>query len=77
NAPFALEINKNQEEYQQTWVKDFIDAYGVKGLIGLTAFFGSLYAQQIRKTHKSFPFVELVGEPGTGKSTLITFLWKL
>lgn len=77
NAPFALEINKNQEEYQQGWVKDLIDAYGVKGLIGLTAFFGGLYAQQIRKTHKSFPFLELVGEPGTGKSTLIQFLWKL
>ncbi len=38
NAPFALEINKSQEEYQQRWVTDFIDAYGVKGLIGLTAF---------------------------------------
>jgi len=27
--------------------------------------------------HKSFPFVEIVGEPGTGKSTLLNFLWKL
>jgi hypothetical protein len=27
--------------------------------------------------HKSFPFIELVGEPGTGKSTLLSFLWKL
>lgn len=26
---------------------------------------------------KSFPFLEVVGEPGAGKSTLIEFLWKL
>ncbi|HHR4158427.1 TPA: bifunctional DNA primase/helicase, partial [Salmonella enterica] len=26
---------------------------------------------------KSFPFLEIVGEPGTGKSTLLEFLWKL
>lgn len=77
NSPFSLKINAQQSDYEKKWVVDLIDAYGVKGLIALTTFFGSLYAQQIRKTHKSFPFLELVGEPGTGKSTLIQFLWKL
>ncbi|EOR05009.1 toprim domain-containing protein [Acinetobacter tandoii] len=76
-APFSLDINSNQGDYQKQWITDLIDAYGVKGLIALTTFFGSLYAQQIRKMHKSFPFVEIVGEPGTGKSTLLQFLWKL
>lgn len=76
-APFTLDINANQAEYQKQWTTDLIDAYGVKGLIALTTFFGSLYAQQIRQVHKSFPFIEIVGEPGTGKSTLLQFLWKL
>lgn len=76
-APFTLDINANQADFQQQWITDLIEAYGVKGLIALTTFFGSLYAQQIRKMHKSFPFVEIVGEPGTGKSTLLNFLWKL
>lgn len=76
-APFTLDINANQAEYQNAWCTDLIGAYGVKGLIALTTFFGSLYAQQIRQKHKSFPFVEIVGEPGTGKSTLLQFLWKL
>ncbi|WP_151710589.1 toprim domain-containing protein [Acinetobacter brisouii] len=76
-APFTLDINSTPSDYQKQWITDLIDAYGVKGLIALTAFFGSLYAQQIRKMHKSFPFVEIVGEPGTGKSTLLQFLWKL
>lgn len=76
-APFALEINPKLTDYKKQWITDFIEAYSVRGLITLTAFFGSLYAQQIRKMHKSFPFFEVVGEPGTGKSTLLLFLWKL
>lgn len=76
-APFTLDINANQTDYQNAWITDLIGAYGVKGLLALTTFFGSLYAQQIRQMHKSFPFVELVGEPGTGKTTLLQFLWKL
>ena len=76
-APFQLEINNNASDYTDAWVKDLLDAYDVRGMVALTAFFGSLFAQQIRSMHKSFPFVELVGEPGTGKSTLLSFLWKL
>ena len=76
-APFQLEINNNASDYTDAWVKDLLEAYDVRGMVALTAFFGSLFAQQIRSMHKSFPFVELVGEPGTGKSTLLSFLWKL
>ncbi|WP_287001098.1 toprim domain-containing protein [Acinetobacter sp.] len=75
--PFALDINAKMNEYKKEWINDLIDAYSVRGLVTLTAFFGSLYAQQIRKMHKSFPFFEAGGEPGTGKSTLLLFLWKL
>ena len=76
-APFQLEINNNASDYTDAWVKDLLDTYDVRGMVALTAFFGSLFAQQIRSMHKSFPFIELVGEPGTGKSTLLSFLWKL
>lgn len=76
-APFQLEINSNASDYTDAWVKDFLEAYDVRGMVALTAFLGSLFAQQIRSMHKSFPFIELVGEPGTGKSTLLSFLWKL
>lgn len=77
NAPFTLIINKIREDYKKEWITDLIGAYGIKGLLVLTTFFGSLYAQQIRQMSKSFPFVELVGEAGTGKTTLLQFLWKL
>lgn len=77
NMPFKLKINKEQNEYKKEWVADLIQAYDVRGLVTLTAFFGSLFAQQIRKMHKSFPFLEVVGQPGTGKSTMLNFMWKL
>lgn len=52
-------------------------AFGEKGYVALAFWLGSLFAEQIRERDKSFPFLEIVGEPGTGKSTLIEFLWKL
>lgn len=77
NVPFNLKINKEQGEYKKEWIDDLIQAYDVRGLITLTAFFGSLFVQQIRKKHKSFPFLEIVGHAGTGKSTMLNFMWKL
>ncbi len=38
---------------------------------------GRSLRSQIRKTHKSYPFLEICGEPGSGKCTLIEFLWRL
>jgi Cdc6-like AAA superfamily ATPase len=43
----------------------------------LSFFFGSLFAEQVRTEMKSFPFLEMHGLPGTGKTTLVEFLWKL
>lgn len=59
------------------WVPDFKQAFGVKGLAALAYWAGSFFAEQIRHKQASYPFLELSGEPGTGKSTLLEFLWKL
>lgn len=77
NAPFKVEVNPEKSHYKADWIQDMIAAYGVKGLICLTGWFGSLFAQQIRAKHKSFPFMEIVGQPGTGKTTFVKFLWRL
>lgn len=73
----ALNINKNSSDYQQGWAQDLANCFGPKGVIALSYWMGTLFAEQIRKAHKSFPFIEIVGEAGSGKSTLIEFLWKL
>jgi energy-coupling factor transporter ATP-binding protein EcfA2 len=73
----ALNINKNSADYQRGWAQDLANCFGPKGVIALSYWLGTLFAEQIRKAHKSFPFIEIVGEAGSGKSTLIEFLWKL
>lgn len=72
-----LHVNTDREEYERGWQKHLWSAFGAKGYIALAYWFGSLFAEQVRGEQQSFPFLEIVGEPGSGKTTLIQFLWKL
>jgi len=72
-----LHINTDPHGYSEDWVRPYWRAYGPLGMVALAWWFGSLFAEQIRERHKSWPFLEIIGEPGSGKSTVIEFLWKL
>jgi hypothetical protein len=72
-----LTINRDRSEYRADWLDLVWQCFGAKGLVALSFWFGSLFAEQIRHVQKSYPFLELVGEAGAGKSTLIEFMWKL
>lgn len=64
-------------DFHPDWLDDYFKAFHWQGL-GLLAFWlGSLFVQQIRAKHKTFPFCEFTGEPGAGKSTALEFCWKL
>jgi hypothetical protein len=63
--------------YRKDWIDHIWRAFGAKGIVATAWFLGSLYAEQIRAIHASYPFLEVVGQAGSGKSTLIEFLWKL
>ncbi|MBD3895269.1 toprim domain-containing protein [Halomonas sp. ML-15] len=73
----ALHINAERHDYRTDWTTQLLGAFGTKGVIALGYWMGSLLAEQIRAEMGSFPFLEIVGEAGAGKSTLIEFLWKL
>lgn len=60
-----------------TWLQDVWTAWGPKGLVTLGFFTASFFAQQIRARHKTLGFLEVTGPPGSGKTTLIEFMWKL
>lgn len=49
----------------------------MRGTVVLVWWLACLHAEQIRQLQKTLCFLELVGEGGSGKSTLIEFLWKL
>lgn len=72
-----LLINTDLKEMSTDWLPLLWQSYGHKGIVALAFWLGSLFAEQIRDKHSSYPFLELVGAPGAGKTTLIEFLWKL
>ncbi|WNF56010.1 toprim domain-containing protein [Pseudomonas sp. SG20052] len=67
----------NRDGYRDDWLEKLWLCFGAKGLMALTFWFGSLFAEQIRAKYESFPFLEATGEADAGKTTLIVFLWKL
>lgn len=77
NRSVDLSINTDLKDFDAAWVALLWQCFHHKGVAALAFWLGSLFAEQIRAAHKSFPFIELVGEPGAGKSTLIEFLWRL
>jgi len=77
NQSVVLAINPELGEYREGWFPLLWRCFGAKGLAALTFWLGALFAEHIRASQKSYPFLEVVGEAGAGKSTLIEFLWKL
>jgi len=79
NKSVDLAINPDLKDYDPSWGKLVWSCFGAQGMVALAFWFGSFFAEQIRKTDclESYPFLELSGEPNSGKSTLIEFLWKL
>ncbi len=77
NQSVQLHVNPAREDYRGDWLLMLWECFGAKGIVALTFWFGALFAEQIRQAQKSFPFLEVVGEAGSGKSTLVEFLWKL
>lgn len=72
-----LNLNTDLQKFETEWLEIIWECFGAKGLVALAFWFGALFAEQIRQHQKSYPFMEIIGEPGAGKSTLIEFLWKL
>lgn len=76
---------KSKVEYKQRlvqsraveWFEDYRSAFGIGGLVVLGWWFGCLFVEQIRRTQRNYPFMELVGEPASGKTDMVDFLWKL
>ncbi|VVT07200.1 toprim domain-containing protein [Erythrobacter sp. EC-HK427] len=76
-AERMLQIDYDADQLRFDWLDDVWTAYGPRGMIALGFWVMSIFAVQIRERHKSLGFLEITGPPGSGKSTLIEFLWKL
>lgn len=72
-----LKLSYDPDKLDLTWVPLLVTAFGAKGIVVLAFWVLSLFADHIRAKQDSLGFLEATGIPGTGKSTLIEFLWKL
>ncbi len=72
-----LRIAYDPDKLDLSWVAPLKLAYGPKGIATLAFWCLSLFADQIRRKQDSLAFLELTGLPGTGKTTLLEFCWKL
>ena len=71
-----LEIDYDANKVPTDWFPVVIDAFGMNGVVTTAFWMMALFAEQIRADTKSLAFLEASGLPGTGKSTLLEFLWK-
>jgi len=71
-----IKCNTDLNDYSDEWFHKVHEAWGMNGLIAACYFTGAVFANQIRDRLQNFPFLELVGDPGTGKSALLKGLWE-
>ncbi|WP_313539708.1 toprim domain-containing protein [Sphingomonas sp.] len=72
-----LRIDYDADKLDLSWLEPLHTAYGPKGVVSLAFWCLALFADHIRREQDSLGFLEMTGEPGTGKTTLLEFLWKL
>ena len=75
--PTAINPNYELAQFNPDFFEYLWQAFSVQGVVVLAFWLGSYFAEQCRDIFGAYPFLELVGEPGTGKSTLLEFMWKL
>lgn len=66
-----------KKEFKPDWIKLFLKTKGAKGLVALAWWTGSYFAEQIRAITGSYPFIEIVGQAGSGKTTMLEMFWNL
>jgi len=72
-----LRIAYDSDKLDLSWTAPLVTAYGPKGLVVLAFWVLSLFAEQVRAKQESLGFLEMTGAPGSGKTGLLEFLWKL
>lgn len=75
NSP-TLQLNTKDKPKFDWWPK-FNQVRGAYGTVVMAWWLGTYFAEQIRGIDRSYPFFELVGQAGAGKSRLLEFLWRL
>jgi hypothetical protein len=67
----------DSDKFDFSWFEHVWKAWGPKGVVVTTFWIMSFFATQLRAEYQGMGYLEMSGPHGTGKSTIILFLWKL
>lgn len=56
---------------------EFVAYFGARGVLAMAWWMGAAHAARIRQDQNGFPFLQIVGAAGSGKSLLLEYLQKL
>jgi hypothetical protein len=70
-------MHNEKEHYRAICANLFWDAFGPEGIVALAYWYGALCCNGLMQEWTRFPLLQMYGPTGTGKDTLIEFLWKL
>lgn len=74
---FPMADPHSLKDFSGSFFPDFYKVFSENGVILLAWWTGTFFAEQMRRDHASWCFMEYTGERGAGKSTLLRFLWKM
>lgn len=75
-SDIEIHLSDDSPKFEQ-WLPNFWTVFAERGMVALAFFTGTLFVEQVRQVQRSWPFLEITGDGGTGKTTLIEFLWRL
>ena len=64
------------DTFDPAWITTYVEVFGLNGLILMSWWLGTLFAEQVRAMQQSWTFLEYTGEFNAGKSTQIEFMWR-
>ncbi|WP_183003594.1 hypothetical protein [Achromobacter sp. UMC71] len=70
-------MHTKKDHYPAICANLFWDAFGPEGIAALAYWYGAQCSSGLMHEWTRFPLMQVSGAPGTGKDTLIEFLWKL
>ncbi|AMO56582.1 hypothetical protein GZ77_03765 [Endozoicomonas montiporae] len=72
-----IKLTRSNKQWTPDWLPLFHRVFTDKGIVAMAWWLGTLFAEQVRKEFKSWPFLEVTGEAGAGKSAMLNILWRL
>lgn len=70
-------MHTKKDHYPAICANLFWDAFGPEGIAALAYWYGAQCSNGLMQEWTSYPLMQISGEAGTGKDTLVEFLWKL